>query len=81
VIHDLFKLKTKGIYESYVRLINEGKESKVLLVKDKEGKLKVIKIYKIEASNFKNMWYYIEGDERFKRIGKGKRERCGLCMV
>lgn len=72
-IQDLFKLKTKGIYESYHRLINEGKESKVLLVSSRE-ELRVIKIYKVEASNFKRMWYYLEGDERFKRIGKRKRD-------
>ncbi len=72
-IRDLFKLKAKKIYESFIRFINEGKESKVLLVSSDEG-LRVIKIYKVEASSFKRMWYYLEGDERFKRIGKGKRD-------
>ncbi len=73
VIQDLFKLKAKGIYDTYGGLLEEGKESRILLVyKDEEPR--IIKIYKIEAGNFKNMLRYLEGDERFKKIRERRRD-------
>lgn len=54
--------------------IKTGKESDVYLLYTKEGGKIVAKIYKIETSNFRNMWKYIKGDSRFPYIGKEKKK-------
>ena len=74
LLKDLFYLKSKGYFEDYYKTINEGKESKILLVGDKEGNARVLKIYKIEAGGFRNMWKYLKGDERFNKIKQNRRD-------
>ncbi len=70
-VRDLFKIKSKGIFDTYKGIIKEGKESRILLVY-KENEPRIIKIYKIEAGNFKHLHAYLQEDERFRHV-KGNR--------
>jgi len=54
-------------------LIKQGKESVILSGKTKEGNLVAIKVYCVEACDFKTMWKYLIGDPRFKNIRKNRR--------
>jgi RIO kinase 1 len=62
--------KTKIMVES---LIKEGKESVILSGLTPEKKWVAIKVYRIEACEFKKMWKYLIGDPRFKDLKKKRR--------
>ena len=73
-IKDLFKMKAKHVFDIYKGMWKEGKESRIFLAyNEREQKDVLIKIYKVEASNFKSMRQYIVGDPRFKGIKDNKR--------
>ena len=79
-VFDEYTIKTlrklsRGDYLDYiVGPITTGKEANVFLAKDVEGENIAIKIYKIETSNFNDMWKYIQGDNRFKNVKRQKRD-------
>jgi len=54
-------------------LIKQGKESVILSGKTKDGNLVAIKVYCLEACDFKTMWKYLIGDPRFQNIRKNRR--------
>jgi len=71
--NSLYKLASNSIIDSIDTPIATGKEGYTFL--GHLGTTSVIaKIYKIETSKFKNMTKYIEGDYRFKRMSKEKRD-------
>ncbi len=55
-------------------IIKEGKESVIVLCEGPEEDYRILKIYKIETSDFKRMEEYIIGDPRFKSVRKKKRD-------
>jgi len=64
---------TKGYIKSVENFVKEGKESLVLSGKDKNNEWLAIKIYRVEYSDFKNMWQYLAGDPRFSGLKKDRR--------
>ncbi len=71
----IFKLG-KYFDEETLSPVNIGKEANVFSAKAKVGdKPKVaIKIHRLEASDFNNMYYYILADPRFTALKKRRRE-------
>src|SRR3989344_1595696 len=59
-------LALKGIFESIERIISTGKEAHVFVGIDGNGNKRAVKIYKKDATGFKKMNTYIEGDRRFE---------------
>jgi len=51
-------------------MLEEGKEAVILSGIAKQKEWVVIKVYRVEACDFKKMWVYLVGDPRFKNIGK-----------
>ena len=72
-IQTLHFLANKGIFDKIEFVIKTGKEAYVFRAVDKSGNYKAVKIYKLEASDFKNMKDYIEGDIRFRGQKNTKR--------
>jgi len=70
----LYSLMNKGVLDMVHGFVKQGKESSVLVGEDKKGRKVAVKVYAIEASDFKNMWPYLHGDERFKNIKRNKRD-------
>ncbi len=68
----LYSFLNKGKIDQVIGIVKEGKESGVFLAKDKEGKQIAIKIYRTLASDFKTMWKYLIGDNRFNKIRKDR---------
>jgi len=54
-------------------LVKEGKESVILSGLMEKKEWVAIKVYCTDACNFKNMWKYLIGDSRFRRVGKNRR--------
>ncbi len=67
-------LEARGLIKHVVGVVEEGKESVIVLCKGREGDARILKIYKIETSAFKKMDEYIVGDPRFKSVRKKKRD-------
>jgi RIO kinase 1 len=71
VIYDFLK---NGILYEVHGIINAGKEARVYLGKNKEGKDLAVKIYLTSSAEFKKgMLKYIEGDYRFKGVKRDTR--------
>ncbi|MBS3052240.1 MAG: serine protein kinase RIO [Candidatus Aenigmarchaeota archaeon] len=68
----LHNLINKKKIKSVDTILKEGKESNVFLGKDHSNNPIAIKIYRIESCNFKNMWKYLIGDNRFRTVKKDK---------
>lgn len=69
----LYDLADKGHFRILHGIIKSGKESNLCIGETKKGKYVAVKIYMIEASNFRKMQDYLLGDPRFKGIKKNKR--------
>ncbi len=70
----LHQLASKGWFKEIEHIISTGKEAHVFKAIDASGNAKAIKIYKIETSDFKHMFQYIDGDKRFKNVRRIKRD-------
>jgi len=66
-------LANKRFFNTLDYPISTGKEADVYRATTKEGEYRAIKIYRIETSNFRNMYDYLAGDVRFSHIRKNKR--------
>lgn len=79
-VQAVHRLAARGKFDYLEHVISTGKEAHVFRAVTKKkragGKEKyvAVKVYKIEASDFKDMNKYVEGDQRFKRVKKDKRE-------
>jgi len=70
----IYKLSSDGYIDYIIGPISTGKEANVFLGKNFDGEPIAIKIYRIETSNFNNMWKYIYNDPRFEKVKKRKRD-------
>jgi RIO kinase 1 len=71
-LFSVFKLMKKGYIKTLESIVKEGKESVVVSGKDENGNWIAIKVYRVLYVDFKNMWKYLVGDPRFKRIKKDR---------
>ncbi len=70
----LHSLAGKGFINQLEFIISTGKEAHVFQASDYSNNKLAVKIYKIETSEFNKMNEYIQGDYRFKKVKKNKKE-------
>ena len=70
----LFKLRAEGYFEGLAEPVALGKEANVFVGEQEDGHRVIVKIYRVENSNFNNMAYYISGDPRFETVVNHRRK-------
>ncbi len=75
----LYKLVQDGHVDAFGGPLSTGKEANVYTALGPEGEV-AVKIYRINASNFRQMREYLEGDPRFEGLG-GKKKDVVLAWV
>jgi RIO kinase 1 len=68
----LYKLVQDGHVDAFGGPISTGKEANVYEALGEDGRDVAVKIYRINASNFRHMRDYLDGDPRFEGIGSDK---------
>ncbi len=71
-VETLLRLRERGFIGELGRVISTGKEANVFYATDSAGNPLAIKIYRINTSEFRHLWKYVEGDPHF-RISKRNR--------
>ncbi len=69
----LYHMVNQGIFDIFYGVVSTGKEANIFCALDKQGNYIATKIYRIATSNFKNMYRYIAGDPRFRRVQRERR--------
>ncbi|MBA7502591.1 hypothetical protein ES706_01184 [subsurface metagenome] len=69
----LYHMINQGIFDIFYGAVSTGKEANIFCALDKQGNYVATKIYRIATTNFKNMYRYIAGDPRFRRIQHERR--------
>jgi RIO kinase 1 len=69
---NIYELLNKGVLETVEVIIKQGKESVVLAGKEPSGNWVAIKVYRTLACDYKNMWKYLVGDPRIKKLKKDR---------
>ena len=72
-LNTVHSLATKGWFDKVESPVSTGKEAYVFKAVDKNRNSIAVKVYKVEASDFKAMMQYLSGDYRFKKVKKDKR--------
>jgi Serine/threonine protein kinase involved in cell cycle control len=70
----LYKLVQDDVLAAIGGPISTGKEANVYEARGGEGRDVAVKIYRVNASDFRQMRTYLEGDPRFRGIGSDKRK-------
>ena len=70
----IYKLVQDGYIEAFGGPISTGKEANVYEALGSDDRDVAVKIYRINASNFRHMRDYLEGDPRFEGIGSDKKQ-------
>jgi RIO kinase 1 len=70
----IYKLVQDGYIDAFGGPISTGKEANVYEALGGDGEDVAVKIYRINASDFRHMRDYLEGDPRFEGIGSDKKE-------
>ena len=68
----IYTLVQHGHIDAFGGPISTGKEANVFLADGPDGEV-AVKIYRINASDFKHMREYLEGDPRFSGLGSDKK--------
>ncbi len=68
---NVYHLFNKGVFRAIGSPVSDGKEARVFSAENDE-KL-AVKVYKVEASAFRNILPYVRGDPRFWDVGRSKR--------
>lgn len=68
----VYKLVQDGYIEAFGGPISTGKEANVFEALGADGREIAVKIYRISASNFRQMRDYLEGDPRFEGVSDKK---------
>ncbi|MEF8791790.1 MAG: serine/threonine-protein kinase Rio1 [Haloarculaceae archaeon] len=69
----LYKLVQDGYIDAFGGPLSTGKEANVYLAQGPEGDV-AVKVYRINASDFRTMRDYLDGDPRFEGIGSDKKK-------
>ena len=72
-VSTLFRLMEAGYIKELENVISTGKEANVFRAIDKTGDLVAVKIYRINTTEFRHLWKYIEGDPRVKITKRNRR--------
>ncbi|MFH1064768.1 MAG: serine protein kinase RIO [Candidatus Woesearchaeota archaeon] len=71
---NLFKLSSQGHFQDMKSPISIGKEANVFSAETEDGKLIVLKIYRLETCDFNKMYDYIKYDARYLSLKAKRRE-------
>ena len=63
-----------SVFDIFYGAVSTGKEANIFCALDKRGNYVATKIYRIATSNFKNMYRYLAGDPRFRRVQHERRQ-------
>ena len=77
---NIYKLITQGHIAGLGSPISIGKEANIFSAQAKDGHTVMVKIYRLEAADFKKMYEYIRDDPRYINL-KGKRRKIILAWV
>ncbi len=69
----LYRLMSQDVFEYMDYPISTGKEAKVFRGVTRGGDTVAIKIMRVNTSIFRDYRQYIEGDYRFKKVGRGRK--------
>ncbi len=69
----IYKLMDAGYIGKLGNVISTGKEANVFYGETRRGEPVAIKIYRINTTEFRHMWKYIEGDPRVKITKRNRR--------
>lgn len=69
----LYHMINRGIFDVFYGAVSTGKEANIFCAIDKHGNFVAVKIYRTATSNFKNMYQYLAGDSRFRRVPRERR--------
>ena len=69
----LFELESRGVFDELLSPLKVGKESNVFIAK-KGKNLIIVKIYRIQACDFKRMYNYIGKDTRYEYLKQKRRD-------
>jgi len=69
----LYKLVQDGYIDAFGGPLSTGKEANVYLAEGPDGEV-AVKVYRINASDFRTMRDYLDGDPRFEGIGSDKKK-------
>ncbi len=72
-VSTLFKLMESGYIKELENVISTGKEANVFRAVDRTGDFVAVKIYRINTSEFRHLWKYIEGDPRVRITKRSRR--------
>ena len=70
----LYHMINRGVFDVFYGAVSTGKEANIFCALDKRGNYVATKIYRISTSNFRNMYRYLAGDPRFRRIQRERRQ-------
>jgi RIO kinase 1 len=70
----LFKLESDGYFEELASPISIGKEANIFSAVNKDGDYVIVKIYRINNTDFKKMYSYISADSRFAGLNNQRRK-------
>jgi RIO kinase 1 len=72
---NLFELQSRGHFDELVSPLKIGKEANVFLASVASGsRYVIVKIYRIQNSDFSGMYNYIKQDPRYESLKKRRRE-------
>jgi len=69
----LYKLMESGYINELGRVISTGKEANVFYAADQTDTPVAVKIYRINTTEFRHLWKYIEGDPRVRITKRNRR--------
>jgi RIO kinase 1 len=72
-VSTIFKLMEGGYIKELGNVISTGKEANVFRAVDRAGDLVAVKIYRINTTEFRHLWKYIEGDPRVRITRRNRR--------
>ncbi len=72
-LRTLYKLMEQRYILRLEGIISTGKEANVFRALDPSGEYVAVKIYRVETTEFRHMWKYLDGDPRFFRIRRNRR--------
>jgi len=73
-LRTIFELSSKGYFEDLESPISIGKESNVFSALTREKRRVIVKIYRLETTDFNKMYSYIRTDPRFTGLKKQRRK-------
>lgn len=73
-LRKIFELSSKGLFEELKSSVSIGKEANIFSAERSDHTKVIVKIYRLEACDFKRMYDYIKYDIRYLNLKAKKRE-------